>query len=518
MQPMRLPLAHATEARPDDPSGHTATARYVGRHRRPEHTKRRWPHRPRAAQPVDAAVAAARPRPRFGERRVVQWAVGVLVLIMAAGPFLEFVRPVDVRTWLLRSCVLLILVWYLGRPLAVLLFRQRERKHEATDPLSGISVVIPCHNVQPTIVDSLRSVLEQDVDCPIEVLLVENNSTDDTMDRLFAIELEHPETVHVLRVRPSPDEFPAAVAVNFGIQRARYDVIVRMDDDTTLAPSALREIVRQLRRPGIVGVACNLRVANPKATVWTRFQSIEYMLAMELDRRSQVLMDSIVCASGGLSAFRRDAMLDVGGYSTVQSVSEDLELTLKCQKVGRIAMAPKAIGYTSCPPTLPKLLKQRVRWGTNGTIGASLHVRGFFNRTYWSTGMTGFYGLPTKFVATVRELLPIALADMLWQAFHLSGWAGLLVLIGFPTAIQLLQILILAPALVMRQGLRYVALSPVFLFVYGPLLTVARFVGGIRAAILFVPSKRRSRADNFAASASEEDVAAMGLATELATS
>jgi cellulose synthase/poly-beta-1,6-N-acetylglucosamine synthase-like glycosyltransferase len=420
------------------------------------------------------------------------------VLIMAAEPLVHFAKPQGVRSWLARAFILLMLVWYLGRPLLVLLIKPRGQKRDTLDPLSGISVIIPCHNTVSTIDESLRSILDQDVDGPVEVILVENNSTDGSLDTLLSLEHRFPGVVRVLQVRPEPNEFPAAVAVNYGVQHARYDVVVRMDDDTILGPQALREITKEIGRPGVVGVACNLRVANSTESLWTRMQSMEYLLAMELDRRSQALLDSVVCCSGGMSAFRRSTLIQVGGYSTVRSVSEDLDITLKCQRVGRVSMAPKAIGFTECPKNPSALLKQRIRWGTNGTVGASLHAKGFLNRKYWFQGMMGFYGLPAKFVATLRELLPFALADVFLQVFRLHGrLTGLISLFAIPTAVLLLQFAILAPALAMRQGLRYMPMTPVFLFVYGPLVTVSRCIGGLRAAILFLPSKNVSRSEYF---------------------
>ena len=66
-------------------------------------------------------------------------------------------------------------------------------------------------------------------------------------------------------------------------------------------------------------------------------------------------------ASGAIGAFRRAAVVDIGGWS--QEVAEDADISMRLIKAGwKVAFAPEAVALTEAPATLKALIGQRFRW------------------------------------------------------------------------------------------------------------------------------------------------------------
>ena len=65
---------------------------------------------------------------------------------------------------------------------------------------------------------------------------------------------------------------------------------------------------------------------------------------------------------GAIGAFRREALLDVGGV-TVDTLAEDTDLTMAVVRAGwRVVYEERAIAWTEAPATLRQLWRQRYRW------------------------------------------------------------------------------------------------------------------------------------------------------------
>src|SRR5262249_46308813 len=113
--------------------------------------------------------------------------------------------------------------------------------------------------------------------------------------------------------------------------------------------------------PQIGGVGGEIKVANESATLTTRFQAIEYAIAISTGRQVSDALDVVPNVSGAFGAFRRSALLRIGGLD--MEVSEDAALTMKLRNAGyKIRFAPRATCKTKVPETLTALTLQRLRW------------------------------------------------------------------------------------------------------------------------------------------------------------
>jgi glycosyltransferase involved in cell wall biosynthesis len=422
-----------------------------------------------------------------------RWAAAALVAMFGlAGPYFHWAYESFDRVprfWA-RGVVLFGLVaWFAGRPAAVVLADRFRRSPPSTSRKWGVSVVVPCHNAAAKIERTVDSILEQRFR-PIEIILVENNSTDETWEVLLDLERRHPE-VRAFWIPPDPSEYAASIALNVAVERAAHPVIMRLDDDTYLAEGAIESAVEALTKPNTVAVACNLRVANPESSVWTRLQSLEYLLAMEVERRSQVLLQSVLVCSGGMQVFLTNVIRRSGGYVALpKEVSEDLDMTMKAHRLGLVAVAPESIGFTEVPVTLRALVRQRRRWAISGTVGLWLHRHGIIRHGYWHHGMVGFVGLPIRAIQALRDLVPVVFViDVVLVLHDRVEWLTVLILARMTLIAA--QVAIVRPSLRCKQGIRYAYLIPIFTLAYGPVLLVTRFLGTIAGVAHVVNLRRR---------------------------
>ncbi len=105
-----------------------------------------------------------------------------------------------------------------------------------------VSTIIPVYNRPALVVDAIRSVLAQSYR-PIEIIVVDDGSTDDTGDAVEQMMAVHPE-ISLLR-QPNSGPGPARQK---GIEAASGEFIQFLDSDDLLAPEKFEKQVGQLRK------------------------------------------------------------------------------------------------------------------------------------------------------------------------------------------------------------------------------------------------------------------------------
>ncbi len=186
-------------------------------------------------------------------------------------------------------------------------------------------------------------------------------------------------------------------------------------------------MVEHFADPDVTAVCGNVEVGNVRSWL-TAFQAIEYVTSQNFDRRAFAALNCIGVVPGALGAWRRDAVLAVGGYSH-DTLVEDADLTITILRAGGvITYEPRAIGRTEAPESLGALWRQRVRW-TYGTYQCLAK-----HRAALMQGSLGWVALPNLLLFQV--IFPVAspLGDAAmvhaivtgqWSAF-LSGYLGFL--------------------------------------------------------------------------------------------
>ena len=142
----------------------------------------------------------------------------------------------------------------------------------------------------------------------------------------------------------------------------------------------------------------------------TRWQSIEYITAQNMDRRAFDLINSITVVPGAIGAFRKSAIYKAGGF-TYDTLAEDCDLTMRILKQGYIVKnCAEAIANTEAPETLNGLLKQRFRWSFGVIQSFWKNKDALFNKKYKFFGMVG---MPNILVFQIILPLFSPLADLM---------------------------------------------------------------------------------------------------------
>ncbi|MEV4041633.1 MULTISPECIES: bifunctional polysaccharide deacetylase/glycosyltransferase family 2 protein [unclassified Streptomyces] len=257
--------------------------------------------------------------------------------------------------------------------------RQRNRRRFGWGPpVTGpVSVIVPAYNEKECIEATLRSLARSTH--PIEVIVVDDGSTDGTAELAESLGLPG-----VRVVRQANAGKPAAL--DNGVRHARYDIVVMMDGDTVFEPDTVRHLVQPFADPAVGAVAGNAKVGN-RRTLIGAWQHIEYVMGFNLDRRMYDLLRCMPTIPGAIGAFRREAVLQVGGMSD-DTLAEDTDITIALHRAGwRVVYEEHARAWTEAPGSLGQLWSQRYRW-SYGTMQALWKHR----RSLTDKGPSGRFG------------------------------------------------------------------------------------------------------------------------------
>ncbi len=278
---------------------------------------------------------------------------------------------------------------------------RRPALSDALDPatLPGVTIIVPCFNEEKTVAKTIDSLL--DVDYPkdkLAILAVNDGSTDGTALALEAYR-GNPQISIV-----SKENGGKHTALNLGIKMATTEFVGCLDADSYAEKDALLRIVRRFDDAGVMAVVPALHVHKSR-TVIQRLQKVEYVLGVFL-RSVLAELNALYVTPGPFSIFRKSIFDRIGYYRKAHN-TEDMEMALRMQSHGmKIASAHDAIVYTSSPPTVKKLYRQRVRW----TSGFLNNVRDYrymlLNQKY---GHVGGFVLPMMLVSAVSVSLIVAL-------------------------------------------------------------------------------------------------------------
>jgi cellulose synthase/poly-beta-1,6-N-acetylglucosamine synthase-like glycosyltransferase len=262
-------------------------------------------------------------------------------------------------------------------------------------PSPTVTVLIPAHNEESVIVQTVTSVLASDLK-GLRIIVVNDGSTDRTRELLDENFSREPRVRIIHQVNRGK-----AAALHLATSLADTDIVVTIDADTEIEPDAVTKLVRHFSDPKIGAVAGNVKVGN-RSRWLTRWQALEYITSQNMEKRAFDLLNCITVVPGALGAWRKKAIEAAGGI-TADTVAEDADLTIAIRRLGwRISYDEEAIAWTEAPETAGQLIRQRFRW-TFGTL-----------QSFWKHGDTllrpkygtlGWIALPNIFVFQI--VLPL---------------------------------------------------------------------------------------------------------------
>lgn len=310
-----------------------------------------------------------------------------------------------------------------------------------------ISIIVPAHNEEITVVDTVKSLLDIEYD-KYEIIIVDDGSTDSTSNVLInhfnmhkvyrpierAIKCKKEEFVYETNDQKVPitvirkQNGGKSDSLNMGINSSRYPYFICIDADSMLQYDSLKNITApMLEREDVVACGGLIRISND--TEFERGRVKKYKLpknilaamqVLEYDRSffaSRIMLDGFngnLIISGAFGLFKKDLVIAVGGYDT-STVGEDMELVMKLHVFCKlhnikysIKYVPDAICWSQAPEKLGDLIKQRRRWHIGLFQSMGKYKELFLNMKF---GMISFisylYFLIYELLSPIIELVGI---------------------------------------------------------------------------------------------------------------
>src|SRR5713226_205867 len=288
--------------------------------------------------------------------------------------------------------------------LLALIEKLRPDRAVMPDPPPSVTVLIPAHNEESVIVQTVTSVLHSDFK-DLHLIVVDDGSTD-TTGELLEENFSHQPRVRIIH----QVNRGKAAALNLAMSQADTEIVVTIDADTEIEPDAISKLIRHFADPRVGAVAGNVKVGN-RSRWLTRWQALEYITSQNMEKRAFGLLNCITVVPGALGAWRAKAIEAAGGI-TADTVAEDADLTIAIRRLGwRVGYDEEAIAWTEAPEKPGQLIRQRFRW-TFGTL-----------QSFWKHGDTllrpkhgtlGWIALPNIFVFQLALPLISPVIDLMF--------------------------------------------------------------------------------------------------------
>jgi cellulose synthase/poly-beta-1,6-N-acetylglucosamine synthase-like glycosyltransferase len=310
--------------------------------------------------------------------------------------------------------------------------------------LPSVAVLAPAFNEAATCRESVRAMLTLRYPHH-EVIVINDGSKDDTLEVLideFKLYRSARRPTGNLPSKPirgiyeSRDPVPLVVidkenggkadSLNAGINVARSPLVCAVDSDSLIEPEALLYVAKPflenettIAAGGIIRVVNDCRVEGGRVTevrtprgLLPLFQTVEYLRAFLGGRVAFSFLNALLIISGAFGLFRRDAVLEAGGYLT-STVGEDMELVVRLHRIARkarrpysIVFVPEPVCWTEVPETVAVLQRQRNRWQRGTVDSVGIHRGMILNPRYGAVGVVGLpYFLLFEMLGPAIEIL-----------------------------------------------------------------------------------------------------------------
>lgn len=225
-------------------------------------------------------------------------------------------------------------------------------------PLPAISVILPVLNEESHLASAVESILAQDYRGPMEVILAVGPSKDSTSE--VAAKLARADSRILILDNPSGR---TAEGLNIALRKSSSPVVVRVDGHSQIPSNYLSLVVEILQATGAVNVGGVMAAVG--------ISPFERAVAGAM--RSSLGVGSSRFHTGGaagvvdtvyLGAFRRAALIAIGGFDEKFTRAQDWELNFRLRENGGLIYFDPRLHVTYRPRSSVKALaKQYFEYG-----------------------------------------------------------------------------------------------------------------------------------------------------------
>jgi hyaluronan synthase len=254
------------------------------------------------------------------------------------------------------------------------LFRAKEVENDKSPEINfkdyepTVSFVIPCKNEEKEIYNTMKSCVN--VKYPkqkIEVIAVNDGSTDNTLNEMLKAQKDFPNNVKVINLKVNVGKRKAMAA---GIRIAKNEIVVQIDSDSQPDAKTFKKVLEPFADPEVGSTVGHTLPANTDKNLLTKMQNAYYFMSFRALKATESIFDMVFCCSGCFCAYRKeyldemmDDWLNERFFGKEIIFGDDRALTnWMIRKNYKTVYVAEAEAITVVPETLKTFLKQQVRW------------------------------------------------------------------------------------------------------------------------------------------------------------
>ena len=184
------------------------------------------------------------------------------------------------------------------------------------------SIVIPLKNGEKYIEEALNSCIQQETQYEFEIIVCNDGSNDNSLNLVKTFIDNHPK--FSLRLINSPKS-GIVEALNFGIENANSQIIIRFDQDDLMSMARIQTQVKFMNsNPGVVLAGSQIKIFGERG-----IRDDSKYLYPETNEKILKKIPFANCFAHPAVAFRKDIFNSVGGYRPGTDGCEDYDLWLR---------------------------------------------------------------------------------------------------------------------------------------------------------------------------------------------
>lgn len=289
----------------------------------------------------------------------------------------------------------------------------------------GISILIPCYNEAPILKYTIEGLQKLDYD-NYEVIFINDGSSDDTLDILnVQLQLEKfnaedfitlsnevrglyrssvYDNMHVIDKSNSGK----AESLNTGIMFSKKELVLTLDADCILKYDALKVMNNTFSDKKVIasgGAVHTMQMfkLDKGLKIMILLQSLDYIKGFYIYKASLAYNNALAIISGAFGTFKRDVLLEIGGFRA--GLGEDIYITLRLQEYAvnndkTVIFNENAICFTECPESFKDLVTQRIRW-QKGFIDSIIKNKTFIFRNLFKHNLCFFLLIDAGLINTI---------------------------------------------------------------------------------------------------------------------
>jgi cellulose synthase/poly-beta-1,6-N-acetylglucosamine synthase-like glycosyltransferase len=283
----------------------------------------------------------------------------------------------------------------------------KENKLIEIEKYESISMLLPVLNEESQISELLGNMLMLEYPGDLEILLLDDGSTDETLNIAKTFETKFQEKSDIkfhIVIKSAVDSLPSRGKfenLNRGLQIAKGNLIGIIDSDARLEKDALTLVAKSfaLSNDEVVGIQIPWIHRNRNESWLTKTFVTGIEIHQQIMQRGRSTMDVMIPTYGSGEFWLASSLKSVKGWNNV--ITEDIELSYRIQlQKEEINLSFQTYSNQLAPSSLPAFVQQQSRWAagffqTFKRLGPNI-IRGDISKKAKldSILLMIFYGLP----------------------------------------------------------------------------------------------------------------------------